>query len=84
MLIFDPPLIDTRPTPGGHSVTIDTAPPEATAVLVADLARQANQLVLVIVEKTQDANTLANALHCLLGQERVVDDDREARGELCV
>jgi hypothetical protein len=67
MLIFDPPLIDTRPAPGGPSITIETAPPEATAVLVADLAIQAHQLVLVIVEKTQDANMLANALHCLLG-----------------
>ncbi len=80
MLIFDPPLIDTRPAPGGPSITIETAPPEATAVLVADLAIQAHQLVLVIVEKTQDANMLANALHCLLGQEHILDDAGEAQG----
>ena len=80
MLIFDPPLIDIRPTPGGPFITVDTAPPEATAVLIADLALQAKQLVLVIVEKTQEANALANALHCLLGQEHVLDDDGEAQG----
>ena len=80
MLTFNPALIESLPAPDGPTLTLDQAPPEAVALLIADAAARADQLVLVVVEKTQDANALANALHCLLGQEHVLDDAGEAQG----
>ncbi|MDB3999652.1 hypothetical protein N9448_08555 [Litorivicinus sp.] len=82
MLILQPPLIDSLPTAGSPLKTLSNLPKSAIPLAIADIASRSNSLVLVLVEKSQDAQQLVNALHFYLGQEHHLDAEGEADGSV--
>ncbi len=81
MLTFHPPLLTALPKPNAPVLRLTNTPEPATALLIAELASRADSLLLVLVEKSQDAQRLANALHFYLGQEHLMDAEGEPIGE---
>jgi len=81
MLTFHPPLLTTLPKPNAPFLRLTDTPEPGTAVLIAELASRADSLLLVLVEKSQDAHKLANALHFYLGQEHQLDAEGEPIGD---
>ena len=69
MLTAIPSFIETLPTQNGSMLAIDNVPQSAYPLLLADLATQTNALALVLVETSQKAQDLANALHFYLGND---------------
>ena len=82
MLILQPPLIDSLPAAGSPLKTLSNLPKSAIPLAIADIASRSNSLVLVLVEKSQDAQQLVNALHFYLGQEHHLDAEGEADGSV--
>ncbi len=80
MLTLTPPLIDRLPTAGGPALRLDQFPEAAQAAVVAELALRASTLVLVVVEKSQDAQRLTNALYFYLGQNHQLNAEGDAEG----
>ena len=80
MLKIEPPLIDLLPEPEGSNKTLSNLPKSAIPLAIAEIAARSNSLVLVLVEKSQDAQQLVNDLHFYLGQEHHLDDEGEADG----
>jgi transcription-repair coupling factor (superfamily II helicase) len=81
MLTFHPPILTALPKPNAPELRLTNTPEPATALLIAELASRADSLLLVLVEKSQDAQRLANALHFYLGQEHLMDAEGEPIGE---
>ena len=80
MLTIQPPLIDSLPKAGSSLQTISNLPHSAVPLAIAEVAVRSDSLVLVLVEKSQDAQQLANALHFYLGQDHHLDAEGEADG----
>ena len=80
MLTIQPPLIDAIPRAGSPLQTLSNIPMSAIPLAIAEIASRSNSLVLILVEKSQDAQQLANALHFYLGQEHHLDAEGEADG----
>ena len=80
MLTAIPSFIETLPTQNGSMLAIDNVPQSAYPLLLADLATQTNALALVLVETSQKAQDLANALHFYLGNDLHLDADEQADG----
>ena len=80
MLTIQPPLIDAVPKAGSPLHTLSNIPVSAIPLAIAEIASRSDSLVLVLVEKSQDAQQLANALHFYLGQEHHLDAEGEADG----
>ena len=80
MLTTQTPLLDKLPAVGEPLKTINDLPESAIPLLIAEIAGRSRSLVLVLVEKSQDAQQLANALHFYLGQEHHLDSEGEADG----
>lgn len=76
MLTFKPPILSTLPTQTGSVQRLTDLPEPATGLVIAELAARIETLVLVVVEKSQDAHQLANALQFFLGQA----DTQDAEG----
>ena len=80
MLTIQPPLIDAIPGAGSPLQTLSNIPMSAIPLAIAEIASRSDSLVLILVEKSQDAQQLANALHFYLGQEHHLDAEGEADG----
>ena len=80
MLKIKPPLIDFLPEVGSARQTLSNLPQSAVPIAIAECAARSSSLVLVVVETSQDAQHLANALHFYLGQEHHLDAEGEADG----
>ena len=80
MLKIEPPLIELLPEPQSSNKTLSNLPKSAIPLAIAEIAARSNSLVLVLVEKSQDAQQLVNDLHFYLGQEHHLDDEGEADG----
>lgn len=80
MLTLTPPLIDRLPTAGGPALRLNQYPDAAQAAVIAEVAQKAETLVLVVVEKSQDAQRLTNALHFYLGQGHQLNAEGDADG----
>ena len=81
MLTFHPPILTSLPKPNAPLLRLTDAPEPATALIIAELASRADSLLLVLVEKSQDAQRIANGLHFYLGQEHQVDAEGEPVGD---
>ena len=81
MLKIKPPLIDLLPKVGSAPQTLSNLPQSAVPIAIAECAARSSSLVLVVVETSQDAQHLANALHFYLGQEHHLDAEGEADGQ---
>ena len=81
MLKIKPPLIDFLPKVGSAPQTLSNLPKSAVPIAIAECAARSSSLVLVVVETSQDAQHLANALHFYLGQEHHLDAEGEADGQ---
>ena len=80
MLTIQPPLIDAIPRAGSPLQTLSNIPLGAIPLAIAEIASRSDSLVLILVEKSQDAQQLANALHFYLAQEHHLDAEGEADG----
>ena len=80
MLTIEPPLIDLLPEPGSPNKTLSNLPKSAIPLAIAEIVARSSSLVLVLVEKSQDAQQLVNDLHFYLGQEHHLDEEGEADG----
>ena len=81
MLKIKPPLIDFLPKVGSAPQTLSNLPQSAVPIAIAECAARSSSLVLIVVETSQDAQHLANALHFYLGQEHHLDAEGEADGQ---